>query len=68
MHLSQAHPKVAQKLKFLIKKWSEMKEFKDDAALSLIPALYEGLRKDNVDFSDPDAGVSRFSFIYFNIL
>jgi len=29
----QAHPRVAQKLKFLIKTWAEMKEFKDDAAL-----------------------------------
>ena len=29
----QAHPKVAQRLKFLIKQWSELPEFKDDPAL-----------------------------------
>ncbi|XP_070209310.1 signal transducing adapter molecule 1-like isoform X2 [Littorina saxatilis] len=52
----KAHPKVAQKLKFLIKRWSELPEFKDDAALSLIPALYEGLRKDGAAFEDPDQG------------
>lgn len=52
----KAHPKVAQKLRFLIKKWAEMAEFREDPALSLIPALYEGLRKENADFSDPDAG------------
>ncbi|XP_076437982.1 signal transducing adapter molecule 2-like isoform X2 [Babylonia areolata] len=57
----KAHPKVAQKLKFLIKKWSEMSEFKDDAALSLIPALYEGLKKEGADFSDPDAGPKKTS-------
>jgi len=28
----QAHPKVAQKLKFMLKSWADMKEFKDDAA------------------------------------
>lgn len=52
----KAHPKVAQKLRFMIKKWAEMSEFRDDPALSLIPALYEGLKKENADFSNPDSG------------
>ena len=30
---NQAHPRVAQKLKFLIRTWAEMKEFKDDPSL-----------------------------------
>ncbi|XP_025089579.1 signal transducing adapter molecule 2-like isoform X2 [Pomacea canaliculata] len=50
----KAHPKVAQKLKFMIKRWAEMPEFKDDAALSLIPSFYESLKKEGADFSDPD--------------
>ncbi|ESO86054.1 hypothetical protein LOTGIDRAFT_129863 [Lottia gigantea] len=50
----KAHPKVAQKLKALVKKWAESEEFKKDPALSLIPAFYESLRKDGADFSDPD--------------
>jgi hypothetical protein len=29
----QAHPRVAQKLKFIIKSWADMKEFKEDPAL-----------------------------------
>ncbi|KAK7485980.1 hypothetical protein BaRGS_00022732 [Batillaria attramentaria] len=55
----KAHPKVAQRLKFLIKKWAEMPEFKDDAALSLIPSFYESLKKEGTDFSDPDTTPKR---------
>lgn len=51
----KAHPKVSQRLKYMIKKWSEMKEFKDDPSLSLIPSFYESLKKEGMDFVDPDA-------------
>ncbi|XP_076456711.1 signal transducing adapter molecule 1-like [Babylonia areolata] len=58
--LSQkTHPKVAQKLKFFIKKWADMPEIKNDRSLSFIPSLYESLRRDGADFSDPDAPPSR---------
>ncbi|XP_041362045.1 signal transducing adapter molecule 1-like [Gigantopelta aegis] len=52
----KTHPKVTQKLRFLIKKWAELPEFKDDPALNLIPSLYDSLKKEGADFSDPDAG------------
>ncbi|GFO46179.1 signal transducing adapter molecule 2 [Plakobranchus ocellatus] len=62
----KAHPKVAQKLKLLIKSWSDMAEFKDDPSLNLIPSLYEDLKKEGHDFSDgeikkstPDASTIR---------
>lgn len=51
----KAHPRVAQKLKFLLRTWAEMKEFKDDPSLSLIPGLFESLRKEGTDFADPDS-------------
>ncbi|KAK0045682.1 signal transducing adapter molecule 1 [Biomphalaria pfeifferi] len=50
----KAHPKVAQKLKLMIKTWAEMAEFKDDPALNLIPSFYDSLKKEGVDFSDTD--------------
>lgn len=51
----KAHPRVAQKLKFIIKSWADMKEFKDDAALNLIPSFYESLKKEGHEFTDPDS-------------
>lgn len=51
----KAHPKVAQRLKLLIKRWAEMPEFKDEPSLNLIPSLYESLKKEGHDFSDPDS-------------
>lgn len=55
----KAHPRVAQKLKFLIRTWAEMKEFKDDPSLSLIPGLFESLRKEGTDFADPDSAPTK---------
>lgn len=51
----KAHPKVAQKLKSMIKKWAESKEFKDEPTLSLIPSFYSSLKSEGIDFNDPDA-------------
>ncbi|CAL1543766.1 unnamed protein product [Lymnaea stagnalis] len=50
----KAHPKVAQKLKLMIKTWADMAEFRDDPALNLIPSFYESLRKEGVDFSETE--------------
>ncbi|GFS06875.1 signal transducing adapter molecule 2 [Elysia marginata] len=62
----KAHPKVAQKLKLMIKSWADMAEFKDDPSLNLIPSLYDSLKKEGHDFSDgeikkstPDASTIR---------
>ncbi|XP_071113370.1 signal transducing adapter molecule 2-like [Haliotis cracherodii] len=52
----KAHPKVAQRLRFMIKKWADMSEFKDDPALNLVPSFFDSLKKEGTDFSDPDAG------------
>ncbi|XP_005109097.1 signal transducing adapter molecule 1 [Aplysia californica] len=50
----KAHPKVAQRLGLIIKQWAEMKEFKDDAALNLIPSFYDSLKKEGFDFVDSE--------------
>jgi len=42
----QVHHKVLERLLYLIKKWAESKEFKDDPQLSLIPSLYRSLQKE----------------------
>lgn len=42
--------KVSDKLKSLLKKWSE-NEFKNDPQLNLIPSLYAKLKQEGVDFS-----------------
>lgn len=51
--LSKAHPKVAEKLRVLIKRWAEQ-DFKNDPQLSLIPALYNKLKSEGMDFSSAD--------------
>lgn len=45
----QSQPKIAERLKVLLKKWAES-DFKLDAELSLIPSLYSKLRQEGVDF------------------
>ncbi|RWS21996.1 signal transducing adapter molecule 1-like protein, partial [Leptotrombidium deliense] len=51
--LSKGHPKVAEKMRLLIKKWAEQ-EFKNDPQLSLIPSLYTKLKSEGVDFGSTD--------------
>lgn len=51
--LTKSHPKVAEKLRLLIKKWAEQ-EFKNDPQLSLIPALYSKLKSEGMDFSSTE--------------
>lgn len=53
--LSKGHPKVADKLKSLIKKWAE-EDFKNDPQLSLIPSLYNSLKSEGIDFSSTNNG------------
>lgn len=51
--LSKGHPRVVEKMKGLLRKWSQ-EDFSKDPQLSLIPSLYSKLRGDGVDFG-PDA-------------
>jgi signal transducing adaptor molecule len=51
--LSKSHPKVCEKLRLLIKKWAQT-EFKNDPQLSLIPALYNKLKSEGMDFSSSE--------------
>ncbi|ELT97423.1 hypothetical protein CAPTEDRAFT_153277 [Capitella teleta] len=48
--MTKAHPKVIQKMKEMLKKWSE-NEFKSDPSLDLIPHLYTSLKTEGVNFS-----------------
>lgn len=52
--LSKGHPIVIEKLKEYIKRWSEQ-EFRDNPQLSLIPSLYNRLKKEGVKFRTADA-------------
>lgn len=53
------HFRVADKLKELLQKWAEG-EFKSDAQLSLIPAFYQKLRAENIDFTPRDPKVNNW--------
>lgn len=50
--LEKGHPKVVERFKLMLKKWSE-NEFKTDPELTLIPQFYTQLRKEGYDFTDP---------------
>ncbi|XP_015519740.1 signal transducing adapter molecule 1 [Neodiprion pinetum] len=48
--IARCQPKVAEKLKSLLKKWAEG-DFKTDPQLNLIPSLYNKLKSEGLDFS-----------------
>ncbi|XP_067007912.1 signal transducing adapter molecule 1 isoform X2 [Anabrus simplex] len=48
--LNRSQPRVADKLKQLLKKWAEG-DFKGDPQLNLIPSLYSKLKQEGVDFT-----------------
>jgi len=48
--LGRTQPKVQEKLRGVLKSWTEG-EFKGDSQLSLIPSLYNALKKEGMDFS-----------------
>lgn len=50
--LEKGHPKVIERFKLTLKKWSE-NEFKTDPELNFIPAFYLQLKKEGYDFTDP---------------
>ena len=50
--LDKGHPRVVERFKLMIKKWSE-NEFKSDPELSMIPSFYAQLKKEGFDFTDP---------------
>lgn len=56
--LSKSHPKVAEKLKSMLKRWVEG-EFSKDAQYSLIPSLYSNLKREGIDFSNGDSGTKK---------
>lgn len=47
--LQKSQPKIADKLKLLLKKWTES-EFKADSQLNLIPSLYGKLKQEGLEF------------------
>lgn len=48
--VTRSQPKVAEKLRQLLKKWAEG-DFKNDPQLNLIPSLYVRLKQEGVDFT-----------------
>lgn len=50
--LAKGHPKVIERFKIVVKKWSE-NEFKSDPELNVIPAFVFQLREEGYDFTDP---------------
>ncbi|XP_043497058.1 signal transducing adapter molecule 1 isoform X1 [Polistes fuscatus] len=48
--INHSQPKIAEKIKILLKKWAEG-DFKTDPQLNLIPSLYNKLRNEGLDFS-----------------
>lgn len=50
--LQKSQPTVNTRLKLCLKKWAES-EFRSDPQLNLIPSLYQKLRSEGHDFSDP---------------
>ncbi|XP_058453908.1 signal transducing adapter molecule 1-like [Malaya genurostris] len=56
--LQKSQSKVNTRLKLCLKKWAES-EFKSDPQLNLIPTLYQKLRSEGQDFSDPSVTPKR---------
>jgi len=56
--LAKSHPKVGEKLRAMLRRWSEG-EFSKDAQYSLIPSLYSALRREGADFHSPEQGVRK---------
>lgn len=56
--LQKSQPKVNTRLKLCLKKWAET-DFKNDPQLNLIPSLYQKLRSEGHDFSDPSVTPKR---------
>lgn len=55
--LTRSQPRIAEKLRLLLKKWAEG-DFKQDPQLNLIPSLYTKLKQEGVDFSQHSEMVS----------
>lgn len=64
--ISKGHPKVCERLLFLLRSWAEG-DFKSDPQLNLIPSLYIKLRQDGMEFPSPESSkvYCLFSFIIF---
>lgn len=51
--LVKSHPRIQEKMKTMLKKWAEG-EFKGDPQYSLIPSLYQNLKREGVDFNSSE--------------
>jgi len=51
--LTKSHPKVQEKLKMSLKRWAEG-EFSKDSKYSLIPTLYNALKREGYKFTEDD--------------
>lgn len=58
----QSGDKVGDRIRNLIKKWSDA-EFKADAQLSLMTSLYSRLRQEGIDFSTQSEPLPKVLFI-----
>lgn len=63
--VNHSEPKIAEKMKELLKKWAE-NDFKTDPQLNLIPSLYNKLKNEGHDFTSTSDTVS-FPIYKFNI-
>ena len=52
--IKRRFPQLSSQLAGIVEKWSNDKEFKSDPALNLIPTLYVELKKNGVEFTQPD--------------
>lgn len=55
--VNHSEPKIAEKMKVLLKKWAE-NDFKTDPQLNLIPSLYNKLKNEGHDFTSTSDTVS----------
>ncbi|XP_003398833.1 signal transducing adapter molecule 1 [Bombus terrestris] len=60
--VNHSEPKIAEKMKVLLKKWAE-NDFKTDPQLNLIPSLYNKLKNEGHDFTSTSDTPKRISVL-----
>ena len=58
--IHHSEPKIAEKMRELLKKWAE-NDFKTDPQLNLIPSFYNKLKHEGYDFTSTSDTVSSFA-------
>ena len=56
--MNKKNPKLSEKLAYIVYEWSN--DFKNDAALSLVPSLYVELKSKGVEFKKDESKVNFF--------